>query len=143
MRLSVLLAVTVIAPMLLVGCGDEEIEQTTESLKGTYFVDHPAHVGGEKSDSVRLVVTDNRSYVLYHYPYPSDDKVEFCGSSGTLGSWGGNVVTFSPDQTFGSNCDQLRIPRGKFQADFRTHGDTVWLDKSIEDSTFSFRLLPE
>jgi hypothetical protein len=143
MRPSALIAVLLTVPVLLGGCEDEEIERSREVLRGTYVVDHPAHVGGEKSDSVTLTVTDNRSYVFEHSPYPPDDQVEICSSSGTVGAWGSNVVTFSPEETYGFNCDQIRIPRGEFRADFRTHGDTVWLDKVVNDSTFRLRLIPE
>ncbi len=142
MRRLLLLGSAVIVPVLLAGCADEEIEQTREVLIGTYLVDHPAFVGGEKSDSVTLSITDNRSYVFDHYPNPSTDQVEFCGSAGRLGAWGSNVVRFTPEQFYGFNCDQLRVPRGEFQADFRNHRDTVWLDKTVGDSTYSLRLVP-
>lgn len=142
-NLAFLVGVVLVVSVLAGGCQDEEVEQTREVLRGTYFVDHPAFVGGEKTDSLTMTVTDNRSYVLNHYPDPSGDDVEFCGSSGTLGAWGGTLVTFSPDQTFGANCDAARVPRGQFQADFRTHGDTIHLDKTVADSIFRIRLIPE
>jgi len=141
---GILSALIVLIAAAAAGCGgDEEVEPTVEPLLGTYTVSHPAIVGSEKRDSVILVITNGREYTVDHYPAVTGGVTEICSSSGGISGFGTGLAVLTPRRTSGTNCDTVRIPRGEFVADFRNHGDTVYLDQTSNDSTYSFRLLPE
>ncbi len=142
MKITVVMAV--LATMGL-GCEDKPttLEPTTETFRGTFAVHHPAMVGSDKKDSISLHLSNNRDYILDHFSDPSGGVQEFCGSSGGVSGFGKSLAIFTPEHILDINCDSLRIPSGQFNADFRNHGDTIYMDRTSGDSTFSFRLLPE
>ena len=142
MRIAVIMASLAI---LCLACEDEPtpLETTSETFRGTFAVHHPSMVGGDKKDSVSLYLTNNRDYVLSHFSDIPCGVQEICDTSGGVSGFGTSLAIFTPEYTASLNCDTLRIPTGRFNADFRNHGDTIYLDRTSGDSTFSFRLLPE
>ena len=136
--------VLAILPLLFfLACSEEdEVETTVESFTGTYAVGH-ASIVGQKRDSVILIITNGREYTVDNYPSVTGGNTEICSSAGGLSGFGTSRAVFTPRSKFGSNCDTTRVPSGEFVADFRSHGDTVFLDRTSSDSTYSFRLLPE
>jgi len=136
-------ALAILPVLLLAACGEEdEVEMTVESFSGTYAVGH-ASIVGEKRDSVILIVTNGREYTVDNYPSVTGGNTQICSSAGGISGFGTSRAVFTPRSKFGSNCDTTRVPSGEFVADFRSHGDTVYLDRTSSDSTYSFRLLPE
>jgi len=127
--------------LVAAGCSDDEsVSSKTETYSGTYSVQYPATMY-EKTDSVVLRIT-GASYEVDHYRVQPNAEQYFCSSEGAVTGFGTNATTFSPTAWSGSNCDTLRLPSGLYEADWRTHGDTVWLDRNSNDTLFQFRLLP-
>lgn len=136
------LALAILVFMTLASCSeDEDKEPVVETFRGTYGFKHPATVGASKTDSIILTVTDNRNYRFDNFDDLGDNETEICGSSGVVVHFGSNTSEFKPSSIEYGNCDTLRIPRGTFDADFQTHGDTIWFDRVSGDTTFSIRLL--
>ncbi|MFH1687639.1 MAG: hypothetical protein ABIE70_08985 [bacterium] len=135
-------AVVIVAFSVLISCGDKHLESTVETYRGTYHFEHPANVGASKTDSVIFTLTDKHNYHFDHFSDVGSQVVEICSSSGTVQNFGSNVAVFDPETIDYGNCDTLRIPRGLFAADFISHGDTIWLDRVSNDTTYSIRLRP-
>ena len=135
--------------LLFLACSDDDVEETVEEYLGTYFViDDSVYITnvGMTTDSVILTIYNNRSYYLMTYKYNQSDPKLFCNSEGNVDGFGSNVVIFTPTGITGSNCDQIRIPDGRFIGDFVSHGDTIILNRtgevdSLPNSIFRFTLL--
>ncbi|MCK4461898.1 MAG: hypothetical protein KAW46_08825 [candidate division Zixibacteria bacterium] len=128
-----------ILALLPVGCEKDEDEPITEQFVGTYRVYDPDFVG-EKLDSVNLIVDENTRYQLIHYPERSGRMANFCSSSGIVDGFGTNIAVFRPQTIDLGNCDSMRVPRDTFIADFRNHGDTIWMDRDEDTLVYELRL---
>ena len=126
---------------VLVGCEEEDSSsERSESFRGTYRVYNPAMVG-EKIDSVTLTVENKVRYRFVHYPFQSGSVVDICNSSGTVEEFGTNFADFYPESIEGSGCDSLRIPHGMFITDFRSHRDTIYMDRDDDTLVYEIRLV--
>ena len=103
-----------------------------------------------KIDSLIFTTQRNTTYrMMFYKSSPVDPLVNFCYCEGTLIDFGTAKVSFAPTTIIRENCDTLRIPRGLFEADFRTHGDTVYIEKHVTggsssssyDSLYQLKLL--
>ena len=138
--MRVVLSIVVALVVVLAACrGEPEIEPPV-TYRGTYTFDVRSVVGS-KVDSVTMTVSDGRRYSLIHYGISPTARVNFCNSGGNVYNFKTMIVMFEPTVISSGNCDTLHIPRGDFQADSRTHGDTTWFDRVSGDSVFSLRLL--
>lgn len=127
--------------IILVGCNNrEQASQTViEEFQGIYIArDTTIVIDSQKKDSVILSIKNSRAYSLLFYDM---GIVDFCNSEGTVGDFGSNNIIFIPTKINVNNCDSLRLPRGEFNADFITHGDTIYFEKRISDSLYRFILL--
>lgn len=138
--LRLVLGAVVALVFVLAACRGEPETEPPQTYRGTYTFDISSVVGGQ-TDSVTLTVTDGRRYSLIHYGVTPTARINFCSSSGNVYNFKTMTVVFEPTIISAGNCDTLRIPRGDFRADSRTHGDTTWFDRVSGDSSFSFRLL--
>lgn len=136
--------------LLIISCSDEDDDTgSSEEFIGTYYaIDDSTYITnvGLTTDSVILVIYNNSSYSMITYDINSSDSKQFCSSNGSISGFGSNSVTFYPNDPTGSNCDQIRIPRGTFEADFVNYGDTILLNKigaidSLPKSIYRFKLL--
>lgn len=122
-------------PLLLwSACSDEEDKTPPdEEYRGTYLVRNLGEVIDlAKQDSVTFKIRAGAYFDLHFYELngPNDD-VHFCDATGNLLDFGTGKVGFDPTHVFSNNCDTLRIPRGDFAADFKNHGDTVYIYKEV------------
>ncbi len=135
------LLITAVWCLLLVGCEEKDnSSDQSESFRGTYRVYDPAFVG-EKIDSVTLTVESNLYYRFVHYPFQPGSVVDICNSVGTVEEFGTNFATFIPESIEGSGCDSLRIPHDMFVTDFRSHGDTIYMDRDADTLVYEIRLV--
>ena len=89
--------------------------------------------------------------MLFYKSSSTDPLVDFCFCEGTMLDFGTAKVSFDPTTIIREHCDTLIIPRGLFEADFRNHGDTVYIEKSFQtisntghidaDSLFRLKLI--
>jgi len=124
----------------VIGCEKEKDDPITEQFVGTYRVYDP-DVVGEKLDSVRLVVEDNARYQFVNFAVRPGADVDICSSAGTVSGFGTNFAVFRPASFTSGNCDTVRIPRDTFVSDWRSHGDTVYMDRVGDSLTYELRLL--
>lgn len=128
--------------VLLIGCKEEDsTAERLESFRGTYLVENPSVVG-VKIDSMTMTIENNVRYRFVHYPFRPGREVNFCNSSGAVEEFGTNSAIFFPESIDGAECDSIRIPRDMFIADFRNHGDTIYLDRDDDKLVYEIRLLP-
>ncbi len=121
---------------ILVSCSEEDdLGPPDEEFIGTYMVrDLSVVIDDAKIDSIVFSTQRNTTYRMMFYESSSADTVgSFCYCEGSMIDFGTAKVTFAPTLIIRENCDTLRIPRGLFEADFRTHGDTVYITKIIRD----------
>ena len=127
--------------IISINCNKTEpiAQDVVETFRGSYFAaDDSLNIGQQKTDSLQISITNNRFYtILFFDPF----AVEFCDHNGEVAGFGTNEITFTPGTILGSNCDQLRIPRGVFAADFVTHGDTIYIDRSDGIKLYRLKLL--
>lgn len=117
---------------VFMSCSEEDdLGLPDEEFRGTYFVKAvDATIHEAKIDSVIFQTKRNITYsMLFYKSTPADQLVDFCFCEGTLLDFGTAKVSFDPTLIIRENCDTLRIPKGVFSADFRTHGDTVYIEK--------------
>ncbi|MEW6412604.1 MAG: hypothetical protein AB1483_09045 [Candidatus Zixiibacteriota bacterium] len=133
---------------MIAGCGKDDpadSEPLIETYTGTYMTRNTTEVIGlAKKDSVTFVITDGIFYSMTFREVSSTDQlVDFCDHEGTLNLYTGTVMDFVPEVFLTSNCDTLRVPRGPFTLDFRTHEPEIYVEKSVGDSLFQMVLLQQ
>jgi|GEM_PF-1798046 len=122
-------AIMAVTAFLMIGCSSSQnsSQPVVEEYKGTYMVrDTTEVISKAKIDSVTFTIRD---YKVYSFNFYDAVNVDFCDCEGSALNFGTNKITFDPTVITSSNCDSLRIPRGVFDADFVTHGDTVYMEK--------------
>lgn len=126
--------------MVWAACSDEDdLGPENEEFRGTYLVRNLGEVKDlAKQDSVTLKIRKNIAFEMHFYGLNGiNDHIDFCDASGTIVDFGAQIIGFDPDFVFSGNCDTLRIPRGDFIGDFKTHGDTVYITKNVSVSNGS------
>ena len=139
-RLCLVAAVCLISS----ACSEDDPEETTSvNLAGRYEVSQ-SNIVRTKWDSVSLSISRRTYSALFISSTP-----KFCDADGDISGWGTLKATFTPRNSYGSNCDSMRTPRGEFVTEFHGHGDTIILTRTVPlsapldgDSLFVFRLLP-
>lgn len=128
-------------PLLLwAACSDEDdVGAPDESFRGTYLVRNLGEVKiMAKNDSLTLKIRKNTTFEMHFYGLEgTSDDVNFCDVSGTIVDFGTQLIGFEPTFVFSGNCDTLRVPRGNFVGDFKTHGDTIYITKNVTVNTGS------
>ena len=112
--------------MFVISCSDDKKnEDTSELFAGELTISKVEEVY-ERTDFVNLSIF-NRTYDINHVTNESN----LCDSYGTQSGFGSNKLILSPDTTLpGNNCDNIRIPRGEFNAIF--DGASLELGPKIE-----------
>ncbi len=137
MRVAFLVALAIFVS----GCGDDEptvSQPLIETYTGTYLVRNTTEVIGlAKQDSVTFVIIDGLSYSFnFREIDTGDQQVDFCDCDGRLDAYTSSMMDFVPQIFLTSNCDTLRVPRGEFSLDFRTHAPEIYIEKTVGDSLF-------
>ncbi len=118
----------------LVACdGSETVSSApVELFFGRYSAEQVGIADFPKEDSVRLAV-DGSNYTLFTFPTADDPAVDFCTSTGTIGGFGTNQITFTVTGTVGANCDKATVPQGTIRAVYQ--GDSLIMRDTV-DITF-------
>ena len=153
LALRKILVLLLLMPLAFTSCdNDEDQGPPDEEFMGLYMVrDKTEVIDMAKIDSVIFSIQKNMTYQMDFYKSsPTDRLVDFCYCEGTLIDFGTAKVSFDPTFINKDNCDTLRIPRGLFEADFRTLGDTVYIERKntldedgqiVFDSLFQLKLI--
>jgi hypothetical protein len=126
---------------------EDDLGPPNEEFMGVYTArDRSDVIDLAKVDSVIFAIQRNTTYdLIFFKSTPVDKLVDFCNCGGTLLDFGTGKASFDPTFIVRVNCDTLRIPRGEFGADFRNHGDTLYLEREVTgngyDSLYQFILL--
>lgn len=142
-------AVVLIAALSLFAAGCEEEDNALndpyiERYTGTYmYRDTTKVMDLAKIDSVDYTVTDGYTYSMSFWAMGPTDDVDFCDHQGRLETNTANIMEFEPVIQLSSNCDSLRIPRGDFNTDYRTHApDTIYIEKREDSLLWRLVVLP-
>lgn len=144
MRYSKFWIITAGLILAAVGCKKDPpaYEPYVESFVGLYTVrDRTQVILMAKIDSTHLTITDGVAYAMSFYAKDEVDDLDFCACEGELDTYTSNLVDFRPLAFFQSNCDTLRVPRGDFTADYVTHDDTIYFERSVGDSIYLLTVL--
>lgn len=133
-----ILSLALVLAILSYGCGDDNATDSPliENFTGTYMVRDVTVAMQMKKDSVNFTITDGLTYSMRFRELSAIDDLDFCGCDGRLERYTGNLFSFQPLVSIGSNCDTLRVPRGDFSADYQTHSPEIYIEQTIGDSLF-------
>lgn len=129
--LFLLLSMTVLG-----SCGDDKtaVAPDVDVYRGTYTVrDLTLVIDAQKKDSILFLVSGGKSYDMFFW---NVGLKEFCDCEGIISGMSSSTITFTPTDTIMADCDAVRIPSGGFDADYATHGDTIYFEKRVGDSSF-------
>ncbi len=117
---------SIIVVLFIAGCSeDKEADRSTELFAGELTITR-IEIPYVRTDFINFTVY-GRSYHLDHINKESN----LCDSYGNLAGFGTNKLIFLPDTTLpSSNCDNIRIPRGEYDAIFK--GASLELGPKIE-----------
>ena len=121
---------------------DGDISNNIKSYRGFYFAaDDSSNIMMQKTDSVLLTITNGEIYSMNFFESNASSDVEFCDHTGLMSGFWTNSIIFIPNSIDLINCDSIRIPRGEFRGDYVTHGDTIYIEKTIDALLYRLKLL--
>ena len=128
--MKVVLLVAALVLMISAGCGDDlerppEVEVFSGEMEVKDLQVPEPHLA-TNVDTVVFTVEGNQ-YRLEH----TTDNSGLCGSGGTIGNFGSNLITLTPISTIPGTCDSIRIPQGEFKAAFKEDSLTLGPDTIV------------
>ena len=149
--MKIVLLVAALVLMVSLGCGDDpEQPSVVEVFSGEMELRNLQELDPypvTSIDTVEFTVEGNQ-YHLDHTTHSSN----LCGSGGTVGNFGSNLITLTKIYTIPSpGCNTFHVPRGRFKAAFRSDSlilgpdtieyvDTVNHQQVIDSLCFTFWL---